>query len=661
MLARLLSRACAAALLFSFAQPAFATDVDGPNDCARNTHDMGDAPEGIDAYPGVPGAFPTCLAAGPVGTHDIACPPISTPPGPAGHAIHTNFQPVGYWLGCASGSLPMGIDSEPDGKVNFGGGPLSACSQIPVDCVEGAAFGAFGQDECFGDDDAGLLALPALTSCSTSALDLSIYNCNDQTQIFLNVLIDMNMDGDWNDNFQCPAGGCAYEWVLKNITLTIPTGCTTITTPSFLVGPLAGSHGWMRVAISEEPMTDDYPWAGTAGPAFPDGAAKLGEVEDYLLEFDSPPPGDCEVGYTDFGDAPEEIPAYASGIAGNFPTCIFPSGPGTQEIECAAGIAGTPPGPTGYVEHVKMPQNPNGFWWGCDMSGTGAFFVDSEPNGKVNFVPVAGDPSACDQTTPVDCVETSGGGVTFGQDECYLDGVDAGLMSPPVFSRCDSTSIRARLFNCSTTEITVIVNVLVDWNEDGDWNDVLACPQVPSGCAPEWVVYNLPVVLAPGCNVWTSPLFQVGPRPGEGWMRLTVTQAPVTDDFPWAGSVTGTNEVFFGGETEDYPVLIEDSPVGVELNESLSGLAFAPITPNPVTNQAELRFSLERHSSVKLHVYDVTGRRVRTLIDGVRGAGSHATSWDLRTDQGTKAAAGIYLVRLETHNEVQTRRMIHVR
>src|SRR6476660_7700693 len=72
----------AAAVLFSLPPSlAPATDVDGPNDCLRDIHDYGDAPEAIPAYPsGVLGHFPTCVAPSAPGTQEIACtPPLSTP------------------------------------------------------------------------------------------------------------------------------------------------------------------------------------------------------------------------------------------------------------------------------------------------------------------------------------------------------------------------------------------------------------------------------------------------------------------------------------------------------------------------------------------------------------------------------------------------------
>src|SRR6185295_14700246 len=121
--------------------PAWATDVDGPDDCQRTIRDFGDAPEGFEAYVGVLGRFPTCLNPGPIGTLNAppACPSITPPPGPAGYVMHQSSPATGpnYWLGCtAAGGLPLGIDSEPDGKTSPGT-PTSACNpNVPGDCVE---------------------------------------------------------------------------------------------------------------------------------------------------------------------------------------------------------------------------------------------------------------------------------------------------------------------------------------------------------------------------------------------------------------------------------------------------------------------------------------------------------------------------------------------
>jgi hypothetical protein len=144
----------------------------------------------------------------------------------------------------------------------------------------------FDQDECFGDgSDAGLLLEPVLTICTSTTIKFSTANCGLNRQVFLNVLLDMNQDGDWNDNFQCPSGACAYEWAVKNAVLPIGPGCEVHTSPGFLVGPRNG-FSWMRISISDTPMPDDFPWNGTAG--LPGGVVAGGETEDYPVQISTP-------------------------------------------------------------------------------------------------------------------------------------------------------------------------------------------------------------------------------------------------------------------------------------------------------------------------------------------------------------------------------------
>jgi hypothetical protein len=82
--------------------------------------------------------------------------------------------------------------------------------------------------------------------------------------------------------------------------------------------------------------------------------------------------------------------------------------------------------------------------------------------------------------------------------------------------------------------------------------------------------------------------------------------------------------------------------------------------PNPFTRGTQIRFTLSRESEARLTVFDVTGRRVATLVDGELPAGDHSYWWDGRTDLG-RNAGGVYFYRLETDGFSQTRKMVHLR
>jgi uncharacterized protein YkwD len=81
-------------------------------------------------------------------------------------------------------------------------------------------------------------------------------------------------------------------------------------------------------------------------------------------------------------------------------------------------------------------------------------------------------------------------------------------------------------------------------------------------------------------------------------------------------------------------------------------------SPNPARAGARLSFELPRDGAVQLAVFDLAGRRVRLVWEGVRSAGPHEILWDGRNDAGTRPARGIYFVRLVALGEVRTTKIL---
>lgn len=92
-------------------------------------------------------------------------------------------------------------------------------------------------------------------------------------------------------------------------------------------------------------------------------------------------------------------------------------------------------------------------------------------------------------------------------------------------------------------------------------------------------------------------------------------------------------------------------------------LAFAPAAPNPFGGGTKLRFTLPRPGAVRLRVYDLGGRVVRTLADGTREAGAHGVLWDGRDDAGHDVPNGVYFARLSTEHahRTQVQRIVRMR
>ncbi|MCK4539213.1 MAG: T9SS type A sorting domain-containing protein [Candidatus Krumholzibacteria bacterium] len=78
--------------------------------------------------------------------------------------------------------------------------------------------------------------------------------------------------------------------------------------------------------------------------------------------------------------------------------------------------------------------------------------------------------------------------------------------------------------------------------------------------------------------------------------------------------------------------------------------------PNPFNPSTTIKFSIGQKSFVALNVYDVTGRIVAKVVNKEMDAGDHTVSF-----QASGLASGVYFYRLDTGDEVQTKKMILLR
>jgi FlgD Ig-like domain len=84
-------------------------------------------------------------------------------------------------------------------------------------------------------------------------------------------------------------------------------------------------------------------------------------------------------------------------------------------------------------------------------------------------------------------------------------------------------------------------------------------------------------------------------------------------------------------------------------------------SPNPFSGPTQLSFSLEKDQQVRLSIYDLAGRRIRTLVNSELSMGNHFLGWDGRDGIGRPQPAGIYFVMLKTRDEKRVSRVTLVR
>lgn len=83
--------------------------------------------------------------------------------------------------------------------------------------------------------------------------------------------------------------------------------------------------------------------------------------------------------------------------------------------------------------------------------------------------------------------------------------------------------------------------------------------------------------------------------------------------------------------------------------------------PNPFNASTKITFALTQSANTRLTIYDLLGRRVRTLVSSYMESGSHKIIWDGTDGTGEDVSSGIYLYKLKSGDNIQVKRMTLLR
>ncbi len=116
---------------------------------------------------------------------------------------------------------------------------------------------------------------------------------------------------------------------------------------------------------------------------------------------------------------------------------------------------------------------------------------------------------------------------------------------------------------------------------------------------------------------------------------------------------------------------VDDSDNESPISQSVSATApsGAPVAtrllapfPDPCVNQAVLRYEItEEEANCHLRVFDIHGRLVRSLYEGVRPRGQYSVVWNLRQEDGRRVSPGIYFCVFSTQHTDHSRKLVVLR
>jgi photosystem II stability/assembly factor-like uncharacterized protein len=83
--------------------------------------------------------------------------------------------------------------------------------------------------------------------------------------------------------------------------------------------------------------------------------------------------------------------------------------------------------------------------------------------------------------------------------------------------------------------------------------------------------------------------------------------------------------------------------------------------PNPFNPSTTINFSLAQKASVKLVVYDILGKEVRTLVNSNEAAGTYQVQWNGLNNNGQSVSTGIYIYRITAGDFVQQKKLMFMK
>ena len=129
----------------------------------------------------------------------------------------------------------------------------------------------------------------------------------------------------------------------------------------------------------------------------------------------------------------------------------------------------------------------------------------------------------------------------------------------------------------------------------------------------------------------------------------------------WSDGGDTTHVVTIPDTNVTYTAIFTDDITGDEVEPVPLVNSLHQNHPNPFNPNTTISFNLRERGHASLAVYDVAGRLVRVLIDGVKEAGPHDVNWDGKDNTGRGVASGVYFYRLEAGSFTETKKMVLLR
>ena len=83
--------------------------------------------------------------------------------------------------------------------------------------------------------------------------------------------------------------------------------------------------------------------------------------------------------------------------------------------------------------------------------------------------------------------------------------------------------------------------------------------------------------------------------------------------------------------------------------------------PNPFNPTTQIRYNLSEYQFVSIVIYDITGSKIRSLVNSKQPAGNHIIRWDAKDDIGKNISSGIYIYSIQIGEYRSTKNIVFLK
>jgi hypothetical protein len=139
------------------------------------------------------------------------------------------------------------------------------------------------------------------------------------------------------------------------------------------------------------------------------------------------------------------------------------------------------------------------------------------------------------------------------------------------------------------------------------------------------------------------------------WTIFSLSNSGLPDSWITAVVLDRPSQAWMGTYRGGLAVYRQGGILSVNGNEQPTGnYLLQQNYPNPFNSSTILMYSLPTRQVISLRVYDITGKEIGTLYQGIQTGGTHTLQWNGTDANGRQLSSGIYFMRLQTelHSQV---------